>query len=216
MAVDVDSLDLSIPRAPRNNDSEHQVTRNFNYFTRVIKNVRRMNDLYGKIKKKKDWGMDPEFVQLNPAFESWMRDLPTDMQISFPPDTSPPWLPSHFIGNLHSYYYLSIIMLHRPQLQFLDPGTGDGLWKAQFVQCYDAAKRLCRIQEAMLQSFGLPGLLCMQRGVNFTIYAILTCIVLHLVCQCLSYWPRLTRTRWPSPHQTPTSAIMLANTLPGI
>ncbi|RAL60471.1 hypothetical protein DID88_000246 [Monilinia fructigena] len=43
------------------------------------------------------------------------------------------------------------------------------------------SKLLCRLQEAVLHSFGLTGLLCMQRGINFTIYCVLTCTVLHLV-----------------------------------
>jgi hypothetical protein len=37
------------------------------------------------------------------------------------------------------------------------------------------------LQEGLLQSFGMTGLLCMQRGINFTIYCVLTCTVLHLV-----------------------------------
>jgi hypothetical protein len=49
------------------------------------------------------------------------------------------------------------------------------------VVSYNAAKMLCRLQEAVVGSFGLNGLQCMQRGINFTIYAVLGCIVLHLV-----------------------------------
>ncbi len=49
---------------------------------------------------------------------------------------------------------------------------------------YNAAKMLCRLQEAVLQTYGLLGLQCMQRGINFTIYAVLACIVLHLVRDC--------------------------------
>lgn len=182
LSVDVDTLDLSIQRpVPGSDDSEYHVTRNFTYLTRIVRNVRRMNNVYARIKKKKEWGIDPEFTQLNPSFEIWMSDLPADLQISFPPDGSPPWLPSHFIGNLHSYYYLSIIMLHRPQLQFMEPTGLDGGWKQNMMICYSSAKLLCRLQEGILQSFGLTGLLCMQRGINFTIYCVLTCTVLHLV-----------------------------------
>lgn len=47
--------------------------------------------------------------------------------------------------------------------------------------CYQSAKVLCRLQEALLAQFDMTGLLCMQRGINFTIYAILTCIMLHLI-----------------------------------
>jgi hypothetical protein len=55
--------------------------------------------------------------------------------------------------------------------------------------CYDAAKSLCRLQEAIVANFGLTGLQCMQRGYSFTVYAGLSCIVLHLVsslphCPC--------------------------------
>lgn len=140
-----------------------------------------MNNVYATIKKKKDWGVDPALVQLNPSFSAWMSELPSDLQVSFADDGSPPWLPSHFIGNLHSYYYLSIIMLHRPQLTFMDPGGMDGGWKAHMMMCYSSAKYLCRLQEAIINTFGLTGLLSMQRGINFTIYCILTCTVLHLV-----------------------------------
>ncbi|KAK0123171.1 hypothetical protein ONS96_010171 [Cadophora gregata f. sp. sojae] len=182
LAVDMESLDLSIPRSVVGNDeAEFHVTRNFAYFTKIVRNVRRANNVYAKIKKKKDWGIDPDFVQLNPSFESWMNDLPPDLQVTFPPDGSRPWLPSHFIGNLHSYYYLSIIMLHRPQLTFMEPTGMDGGWKHHMMICYSSAKLLCRLQEATLESFGMTGLLCMLRGINFTIYCILTCTVLHLV-----------------------------------
>lgn len=182
LSVDMDSVDVSIPRPSMGGDEgEFHTTRNFTYFTRIVRNVRRMNNIYSRIKKKKEWGIDPDFVQLNPSFESWMNDLPADLQITFPPDGSPPWLPSHFIGNLHSYYYLSIIMLHRPQLTFMEPTNMDGGWKHHMMICYSSAKLLCRLQEAVLQSFGMTGLLCMQRGINFTIYGVLTCTVLHLV-----------------------------------
>jgi hypothetical protein len=177
----METLDLSIPRTGLDN-SELNITRNFTWLTRVVRNVRRMNNVYARIKKKKEWGIDPDFVQLNPSFETWMNDLPGDLQIDFPADGSPPWLPTHFIGNLHSYYYLSIIMLHRPQLTFMDSQVVDGEWKHHMLICYSSAKYLCRLQEAILQSFGLTGLLCMQRGINFTIYCVLTCAVLHLVC----------------------------------
>lgn len=182
LSVDMETLDLSIPKNVFGDDeAEFHVTRNFAYFVRVIRNVRRMNNVYARIKKKKDWGIDPSFVQLNPSFESWMNDLPADLQVTFPPDGTPPWIPSHFIGNLHSYYYLSIIMLHRPQLTFMEPTGMDGGWKHHMMICYSSAKLLCRLQESILQSFGLTGLLSMQRGINFTIYCILTCTVLHLV-----------------------------------
>jgi hypothetical protein len=182
VAVELETLDFSIPRAiPGVDESEYLITRNFTYFARIVRNVSVMARVYSKIKRKKDWGLDPEFVQINPSLTGWLNDLPADLNLSFPHDGSPPWLPSHFIGNLHSYYYLSIILGHRPQLNLLDPTSPDGQWKSHMMLSYASAKALCRLQESMLQSFGLSGLQCMQRGISFTIYAILACIVLHLV-----------------------------------
>ncbi|KAI0021167.1 hypothetical protein F4780DRAFT_770386 [Xylariomycetidae sp. FL0641] len=182
LSVDVDSLDLSMPRPiPGGDEMEHQITRNFTLFARVVGLVHRMNKVYSRIKKKKDWALDPDFVVINPQLSAWPNELPPDVCLSFPPDGSPPWLPSHFIGNLHSYYHLAVMMLHRPQLNFLEPMAADGQWKSHMMLSYSSAKALCRIQESMLQSFGLSGLQCMQRGISFTIYSILTCVVLHLV-----------------------------------
>lgn len=140
-----------------------------------------MNRVYSRIHKHKDWGCDPDFVQINPEASAWLNELPADLSVNETPDGSPPWLSSPFIGNLHSYYHLSVILLHRPQLTHHEPTGMDGQWKHHMVLCYNSAKSLCRLQEAVLQSFGLNGLQCMQRGINFTLYCILSCIVLHLV-----------------------------------
>jgi hypothetical protein len=186
LAVDIETLDLSIPRPIPGDEAEYQVARNFTFFTRVVCNVRRQNQVYAKLKRKTDWGSDPALAQLNPLSTSWFRELPPDLQITFPQDTSSPWIPSHFLGNLHSYYYLSIIMLHRQQLSALDPTDINGLWKHHMVITYNAAKQLCRVQEAILEYYGMTGLLCMQRGINFTIYCILTCVLLHIVSRLVS------------------------------
>lgn len=142
-----------------------------------------MTTIYGRLKKqkKKEWGTDPEFVQLNPALNAWLSDLPGDLSLSFSPDGSPPWLSSPFIGNLHSYYHLSVILLYRPQLAFLDPNGTDGQYKHHMKICLSSAKALCKCQEAVLGSYGLTGLQCMQRGFSFSVYCGLACIVLHLV-----------------------------------
>ncbi|KAK5634831.1 hypothetical protein RRF57_010544 [Xylaria bambusicola] len=182
LSVELDTLDFNIPQPmPGIEDDEHQVSRNFIFFVRIVRMIHRMNTIYLKVKKKKDWGLDPEFVQLNPQLRSWLNELPPHMAITFSPDGSPPWIPSHFIGNVHSYYHLATILLHRPQLTFLEPMGIDGQWKEHMMVSYGSAKALCRLQESMLQSFGLSGLQCMQRGISFTIYGILSCIVLHLV-----------------------------------
>lgn len=183
MAVDLDSVDFHVPTPLPGDDEEHHVSRNFTYFSRVVRNVRKMSKIYARLRKKKDWGIDPKFQQLNQDVHHYLTELPADLSVTFPADGSPPWLPSHVIGNILSYYYLTLILLHRPQLSFLDPGGSDGAWKQHMLVCYDSAKSLCRLQEAILTTFGLTGLQCMQRGYSFTVYAGLSCIVLHLVRQ---------------------------------
>lgn len=176
-------MDFSIPRPLHGGDeSEYHISRNFTYMARIVQTISKMNYVYGRLKKKKkDWAADPDFVQLNPALNAWLNDLPGDLSVTFPPDGSAPWLSTPFIGNMHSYYYLALILLHRPQLAFLDPNATDGRYKHHMMICYSSAKALCRLQEAVLDSFGLSGLQCMQRGFSFTVYAGLCCIVLHLV-----------------------------------
>jgi hypothetical protein len=184
LQVEEETVDFQPPRpVPNGDESEYYVSRNFCVFAKTARNVGRMNATYGRLKKSKskDWGIDPEFLQLGAALNAWFGELPPDLAISYPPDGSPPWLPSAFAGNVHSYYYLSIILFNRPQLAFLQPGAVGGQWKHHMLLSYNAAKNLCRLQEAVVNTYGLQGLQCMQRGINFTIYAVLACIVLHLV-----------------------------------
>lgn len=183
MEVDPESVDLSIIQSPLPgiDQSDYQVSRQYTYFTRTVRSVRCLNNIYGKVKKQKDWGADPQFTNLNPTATQWMNDLPQDLQVTFPDDETPPWLPSHFVGNLHSYHHLFVIMLHRPQLMNPSSFSADGSWKQHMALSYASAKAMCRLQESILQSFGLSGLLCMMRGINFVIYAVLTCTMIHLV-----------------------------------
>lgn len=187
MTVDIDTVDLSIPRpSPGLDESDLRISRDWVFMSRAIRIVRLMNDVVTKVKKKKDWGNDPRWGQLTPFFQAWLDELPADLRVMYPPDGSPPWLPSHFVGNLHSYYELSVVMLHRPQLAASESFAIDGDWKRHMMLAYSAAKNICRLQEAILNGFGLRGLRCMQRGLGFAFYAVLTCTVLHLVSCLLS------------------------------
>ncbi|KAH7261026.1 uncharacterized protein BKA55DRAFT_536032 [Fusarium redolens] len=181
-AVKLNTVDFTAARpVPGCEESEYHISRNFSYFSQVVRTVATMSKVYTRLRRRKDWGVDPEFQQLGQSFNTWLAELPPDLAISFPPDGSPPWIPSHFIGNMHGYYYLAMILFHRPILSFLDPNSLDGQWKRHMMICYSSAKALCRLQEATLNSFGLTGLQCMQRGFSFSLYAGLSCIVIHLV-----------------------------------
>lgn len=180
--MDLDTVDFNVQRPfATGDDADYQVSRNFTYLVRQVRNIALMNRVYSRIHKHKDWACDPEIATLNPELSLWLNDLPSDLVINYPPDGSPPWIPSAFIGNMHIYHQLSIILLHRPQLQQFNLTGMDGQWKHHMLLCYTAAKNVCRLQEAVLQSYGLNGLYCMQRGLHFTLYCIFSCIVLHLV-----------------------------------
>lgn len=185
LGVDINTVDFSTPRrTPGGDEREHQTSRRFTYFARVVRNVGKLSNVYLKLMKSsrlKEWGIEPEVQQLDGDYALFMAELPQDLDISYPADGSPPQLSSAFLGNLHSYYHLSLILFHRPQLSFLDRSANDGQWKHHMMRCYRSAKSLCRIQEAIIGAFGLVGLQCMQRGYSFTIYAGLSCMALHLV-----------------------------------
>ncbi|KAF2435693.1 hypothetical protein EJ08DRAFT_692270 [Tothia fuscella] len=178
--VTEDSVDLT-PTSPNPSleDSENIVSRQLIYFARVVRNIRGTITLHARLRKtRKDWALDPDFTAHDDNYPKLLAEIPRDLQVTFPQDGSMPWVSSSFIGNMHCYHYLSIIMQHRPKIHFL--AETDGFWKQHMVLCHDAAKKMCRIQESMLQSQGMIGLLCMQRGISFTIYCVLTCTMLHL------------------------------------
>lgn len=148
---------------------------------RIAKNVKETNQFWQALKKRKrDWGLDPAFVAHNQTFDNWERELPRDLQVQLPTDGSTPWISSHFVGQLHTYHQLSVVMHHRPQIHFLSD-AGDQGWRSHMLLCHSAAKIMCRLQEAIVEKYGLEALSCMQRGISFTIYSILTCTMLHLV-----------------------------------
>ncbi|KAK2595354.1 hypothetical protein QQS21_006954 [Conoideocrella luteorostrata] len=182
LTVNEESVDFTVPRpVAGGDDSEYHVSRNFTYLARIVRNIKKMSTVYAKLKRTKDWGVNPEFQQIEQDISTYLPELPVDMTITYPPDGSPPYLPSSFLGNLHSYYYLLQILYHRPILSFLDPTVNEAQWKRRMLICYNAAKALCRLQEAILKTYGLVDLQSMQRGFSFVLYAGLSCVVIHLV-----------------------------------
>lgn len=181
----------------------------------MVRQVRQLNDVYQKVKSQKDWGIDPKLTSLNPPATQWLNDLPSDLKPTFTDEDAVPWLPSHFVGNMHCYYHLLIIMLHRPQLMSSSSFSAGGSWKQHMALCYSSAKTMCRLQEGIHETFGLLGFLCMQRGINFVIYAVLTCTMIHLVSPT-SLTPHASRlecpadlfARWPSHLLIPISTQM--------
>ncbi|KAJ5204085.1 uncharacterized protein N7498_004964 [Penicillium cinerascens] len=226
--VDPETVDMRPTLDIRGLDQyETERSRQYAYFVRNAHHIRLITDIYHKVKKQKDWGANPQFVQNNPLFADWLRNLPVDLQVNYPTDGSPPWIPSHFVGNMHSHCHLAIILLHRPQLLASQSFAAGGEWRVHFSLCYSSAKNICRLQEAILERFGLPGLLFMQRGINFAIYCILTCTMLHLVAitspdpefnsDARDYFTRHMRilercsTAWPMPEiQAQIDSLRLA------
>ncbi|OAL34019.1 hypothetical protein AYO20_06667 [Fonsecaea nubica] len=180
--VDPNSIDISeSPPGSEMDDYERTISRQFAYFVRNVRNIRLITDVHRRLQRKKDWALDKEFVAYNASFQKWPDELPPDLQLPLPPTGETPNVTSHFLGNMHSHYHLAIVMLHRPQLSASQSFAADSQWRHHMSVCYNSAKILCRLQEGILANFDLTGLLVMQRGINFTIYAILTCIMIHLV-----------------------------------
>lgn len=180
--VDPDTVNMNPELNSKDLDQfENDRSRQYAYFVQNARHIRIITDIYHKIKRQRDWGANPKFVEKNPLFTDWLQSLPPDLQVNYPPDGSPPWIPSHFVGNMHSHCHLGIILLHRPQLLASKSFAAGGGGKIHMALCYSSAKYICRLQEATLDRFGLSGLLFMQRGINFAIYCILTCTMLHLV-----------------------------------
>lgn len=182
MEVDPNTVDFSIQRLLVGIDqTDYQISRQYTYFTRMVRAVRSLNNIYYKVKEQKNWGSDPQFTKLNPTVKNWLDGLPGDLQIEFRENGDAPWIPSHFAGNMHSYHHLIVIMLHRPQLMSSSTFSAGGSWKQHMALSYSSAKAMCRLQEGVLRQYGLHGLQCMIRGINFVIYAVLTCTMIHLV-----------------------------------
>lgn len=187
-SVLTDTIDFEPPQPiPGFDETEMQISRQWSYLVRIIKNIRQSILLYAKLRKtKEDWALDPEFANHDQDFPLWLSVLPRDLQIVLPADGSPPYLPSTFVANMHCYHYLSTIMHHRPQIRSLENVADENSRKRHMIICHDAAKKMCRIQESILQNFGLHSMLLMQRGMSFTIYCVLTCTMMHLVSDAVS------------------------------
>ena len=182
MGVEPHSVNIS-PHPPNSDVDpfERSISRQYVFFLRNARNIRFITDVARKASKKKDGALGKELMAYNVAFHRWPDDLPKDLDIVMPKDGSLPVLSSHFIANMHSHYHLGIVMLRRPQLTASDKFAEDPAWRDHMSVCYKSAKILCRLQEAVLAQYGLTGLICMQRGISFTIYAVLTCVMIHLV-----------------------------------
>jgi hypothetical protein len=164
---------------------EYQTSRRYAVMLQVVKNTKITNNIFqaGR-RKKKDWAIDPAMSNHDKDLVTWLDTLPPDMQIHYPDDGSPPWLGGdHFGAGTHGYHHLLVIMHHRPQLITLLEKK-DPSWRNSLEICFQSAISICKIQEALLRDFGLHGLLFMLRGINFTVYCVLSCTMLHLVSNC--------------------------------
>ncbi|KJX96151.1 C6 finger domain-containing protein [Zymoseptoria brevis] len=181
-SIELDTVDVDMPIPSGDvNSFELQASRQSTVMAQSVRNIKLSNVLWQANRRhRKDWALDPAFVRHNEDLPAWLKQLPPDFQIHFPEDGSPPWLGGdHYVADVNCYHHLVVIMHHRPQLQaLLDKGDPD--FKGQLDICLDAAVRMCRIQEALYRDFGFHGLHFMIRGVNYTIYCVLTCTMLHL------------------------------------
>ena len=163
MSASADTVDFSIPPSIPGDEAETRVWRQYMYLARACRQLRGLFEIYGTVKKENGWQSHPKIQALNPSFPNWLNDLPPDMQIHYPADGSPPWLESHVVGFIHCYYHLGVLLLRRPQLMTSSFATSTE-WKEHMSASYTSAKAICRIQESLLQNFGVEGLSYGQRG----------------------------------------------------
>ncbi|KXL51550.1 hypothetical protein M433DRAFT_60097 [Acidomyces richmondensis BFW] len=181
-AVDLETLDLDEPTpSPDVEPFELATSRRFTFMAQCFRNIKQTNILWQNMRRyKTDWALDPAFVQHNEDLSAWLKQLPSDVQLQYADDGRPPWLGGdHFVGYLHTYHHLVVIMHHRPQLQ-ARLEKRDPNFRVDLDICLESAMMMCRTQEALVNEFGLHGLNFMQRGIGFTIYCVLTCTMLHL------------------------------------
>ena len=191
-AVEQETVDFNLPAPSREIDAaEHQVCRKTVFLAQAVRNIKQTNVIWQNMRRyKKFWALDPIFVRQNEVISSWADGLPLDMHIQFTDDDNPPYLGGdHFVAYLHIYHRLIIIIQHRPQLQTLLEQRDQG-FKEHMEICNEAAIQMCCLQEALYRDFGIHGLQFMSRGMGFTIYCILTCMLMHLVRSILKFATR--------------------------
>lgn len=184
MHVDPETVDIQIPICTQDMDEqETTISRNFVYFVYLIKNIRRMNDIHQKLKANPSWRNDPQFTDCGPIIDSWALALPPNLLVVVPTDLSIPCpqVEHHYVANLQIYHNLAKLMVHRPPLSVTKTFTSRGQWREHMSICSNSAKNICRLTEVVWGQFGMAGLQCMMRGINFTIYANLTATMIHLV-----------------------------------
>lgn len=179
--VKVSSVDLENKlHFPSMDAAERDVTDNFNQLMRAIGVVRTTNRSWAKLRRMTtQWGTDPLFVQNNKHVEDWLIQLPDHLRIDFPADGKLPEIQSHFHANLHCYYYLAVLLQHRPQVELLT--REDAEYAKEVATCYDAAKRICVLQEALKAKYDYSGWYTMLRGAHFHMYCVVACLMYHLV-----------------------------------
>jgi hypothetical protein len=181
--IELETVDVDLP-TPSSDVSAYELrtSRQSSIMAQSVRNIKLSNVLWQANRRhRKDWALDPAFVRHNEDLPAWLKHLPPDFQLQFPEDGSPPWLGGdHYLADIICYHHLVVIMHHRPQLQALLE-KGDPEFKGQLEICLDSAVFMCRVQEALYRDFGFHGLHFMIRGVNYTIYCVLTCTMLHLV-----------------------------------
>ncbi|KAI7360067.1 hypothetical protein KC320_g39 [Hortaea werneckii] len=152
-SVDIESVDLSLPPPSPDVDSfEQQTSRRFTYLAQGWRNIMMTTRLWLSMRRyKRDWALDPSFIQHNEDIDHWLNSMPSDLRINYPADDSPPWLGNdHFLANVHVYQHLVLVMHHRPQLQALLERRDQGFVR-HLDMCVHAAAMICKLHEALLQ-----------------------------------------------------------------
>lgn len=190
----------------------------FTQLARLVRNIKELHSTYLVGKSNARLATETEFLRHKSTLESWLKSLPVGLRVEHTSDEARPTLNSAFIGHLHSFFCLGMMMLNRIQLPLYDPHSANEQWLRHMLLCHAAAKEQCRLYEAIIHQYGLRGVQCMQRGANFTIYCLLLCVAVHLVSILPSALPPVPllvaylRIRPPLPRQIQCCIRMLPTT----
>ena len=161
--------------------SESDISRNFNYFSSIVRIVTKVTKLYAQLGGPEEGSVVSELQLLGKFVDTWFAGLPPDMRIDFPWSGLPPFVPPHFVGKMHAYYHLARILVSQQIWKSLDRNDSEEQWNHHVIESYRSAKALYQLQDGTFTNFGRAGICCLKMGLSSFLYAGLYCFDIYLV-----------------------------------
>lgn len=180
---DMDDVDLSLlPDASlidtRMPVEEIRLQNDFVYMAMLVRILRRCSNVHKFVGLKFPFAAEPQRPILSDALLQWRANLPDHLKFHPALDKK---LPSHFVGNLHLTYCLTVCLLHRSWIVSVGEYGATGEWRVHLRVCNDAARQATILFEMVLDQFGPAGIKCMIRGYNLSLYGAIIMAMLHAI-----------------------------------